>query len=164
MGVVVVVLADAEDVAPRARNRSKQAHAIEGHSLAGQRRRDPGEQLLDHEQSAHVTVTVRQRKRLDAGFVRAQAPHFLLSVHAEYGKFHSHYLAVRVSKIAGATQAPARPSRAGTGSAAISARRSAISVFTMGMRMISMAKPILPPGTTMVLRRDMNEPRIMASR
>lgn len=26
-----------------------------------------------------------------------------------------------------------------------------------GCRMISMAKPILPPGTTMVLRRDMNE-------
>jgi len=34
----------------------------------------------------------------------------------------------------------------------------------MGWRMISMAKPILPPGTTMLLRRLMKESWIMDSR
>ena len=38
------------------------------------------------------------------------------------------------------------------------ARDSLIMCSMIGARMISMAKPILPPGTTMVLRRDMNEP------
>jgi len=34
--------------------------------------------------------------------------------------------------------------------------------FSMiGCRMISMAKPILPPGTTIELRRDMNAPEII---
>jgi hypothetical protein len=34
----------------------------------------------------------------------------------------------------------------------------------MGAKMISMAKPILPPGTTMLLGRDMKESWIMDSR
>ena len=34
----------------------------------------------------------------------------------------------------------------------------------IGVRMISIAIPILPPGTTMVLRRDMNEPLIIDSK
>ena len=42
--------------------------------------------------------------------------------------------------------------------------RSSIMRSIMGPRMISMAKPILPPGTTMVLRRDMKELGIILSR
>lgn len=36
--------------------------------------------------------------------------------------------------------------------------------WMMGVRISSMANPILPPGTTMVLRRDMKESLIMFSR
>jgi hypothetical protein len=36
--------------------------------------------------------------------------------------------------------------------------------WMIGARMISMANPIFPPGTTMVLRRDMNDSRSMPSR
>ena len=36
--------------------------------------------------------------------------------------------------------------------------------WMIGVRMISIAMPILPPGTTRVLRRDMNEPGSIASR
>lgn len=42
--------------------------------------------------------------------------------------------------------------------------RAAIMRSMIGWRITSMAKPILPPGTTMVLRRDMKESWIMLSR
>jgi len=42
--------------------------------------------------------------------------------------------------------------------------RESIMRSTMGCRITSIANPILPPGTTMVLRRDMNESLIMANR
>lgn len=42
--------------------------------------------------------------------------------------------------------------------------RASIMRSMMGCRMISMANPILPPGTTMELRRDMKEFSIIDSR
>jgi hypothetical protein len=42
--------------------------------------------------------------------------------------------------------------------------RASIMRSMIGCRMTSIAKPILPPGTTMVFRRDMKESLIMLSR